>query len=400
MDLNPLKTLSLAAALCLVAMAAFSCKGGGSDEVEASLAVRTPSVSASAGQQFADIKAGGRWTLNVASDGGDWLTVSAVSGTGSTTVTLSYAANTSASARTSTLTLYAGSQKRTATLTQAAAKGGDSGGNTGGDDNGGDAAVAGWLELPAFESGNGLAFYSHSTKIGTKSVRSYSFCWDKGNLVARWVAYPLNAWYIGGNIKRTDAWGYDPSVPTSDQPLLERGYKAGSATWKARGHQIPSADRLYDYASNAQTFYYTNMTPQIQDNFNGGVWADLEDKVRSWARGSDTLYVVTGCMVDKTLGYVLDNGGKHVSVPSAYFKAVLRYSKSSTIGFAHYAACGVYLEHKEYSGGLPSGSVMSIDELEKKTGLDLFASLPDAVGKDVAAQIESQDPATVSWWGL
>lgn len=399
-----MKTLPLLSALCLAAIVAAGCKSSGdSDEIEASLTVRTPNVPASRGQQFADIKAGGKWTLDIVSEGGDWLSVSQTGGSGSATVVLSYEANTTNSARTSTLTLYAGSRKRTAVLTQAAGgsenQGGGEGGEGGGE--GGAGTQPAWLELPALSSGGGLAFYSHNAKIGSKTARSFSFSWDKDNLVARWVAYPLNSWYIGGNIKRTDAWGYDPIVPASDQPLLQHGYSAGSASWKARGHQIPSADRLYDYASNAQTFYYTNMTPQIQDNFNGGIWADLEDKVRSWARSSDTLYVVTGCMVDKTLGYVRDNNGRHVSVPSAYFKAVLRYSKTSTIGFGNYAACGVYLEHKEYQGGnLPSGSVMSIDALEKKTGLDFFASLPALVGESAASQIESQNPETVSWWGF
>lgn len=43
---------------------------------------------------------------------------------------------------------------------------------------------------------------------------------------------------------------------------------------------------------------------------------------------------------------------------------------------------------------------MSIDALEKKTGLDFFASLPALVGESAASQIESQDPETVSWWGF
>jgi endonuclease G len=143
------------------------------------------------------------------------------------------------------------------------------------------------------------------------------------------------------------------------------------------------------------------MTPQIQDNFNGGVWENLESTVRSWANSSDTVYVVTGCMVDETLGYVLDNDGKHVSVPSAYYKAILRYQKNSTVGYDGYAACGVYLEHKEYSSNsLPSGSVMSIDALEEMTGMDFFVNLPSLIGETQAANVESQNPSSVSWWGL
>ena len=37
-----------------------------------------------------------------------------------------------------------------------------------------------------------------------------------------------------------------------------------------RGHQCPSNDRIATAQMNAQTFYYTNKTPQRQNKFNGG----------------------------------------------------------------------------------------------------------------------------------
>jgi endonuclease G len=141
------------------------------------------------------------------------------------------------------------------------------------------------------------------------------------------------------------------------------------------------------------------MTPQIQDNFNGGIWAGLESQVRTWAKNSDTLYVVTGCVTEGSTYYALDNNGKKVTVPTGYYKAVLRYSKSTTLGFSGYMACAVYLDHKEYSAGTVSSSYsMSIDDLEKKLGLDLFVNLPDAIGQANADKVEAQEPSTVSWW--
>ena len=63
---------------------------------------------------------------------------------------------------------------------------------------------------------------------------------------------------------------------------------------------MPSADRLSRVA-NIETFYYTNMTPQ-KAALNQGMWENLEEKVRVWARSMDTLYVVTGCQVDRPVG--------------------------------------------------------------------------------------------------
>jgi endonuclease G len=236
-------------------------------------------------------------------------------------------------------------------------------------------------------------------QIGTVTTRNYSFYWDYSNLVAQWVAYPLCNWNIGSSTGRTDNWGLDPLLPSDKQPVLFKGFSSGNNGWYARGHQCPSADRLTSREANAMTFYFTNMTPQIQDNFNGGIWAGLESQVRTWAKNSDTLYVVTGCVTEGSTYYALDNNGKKVTVPTGYYKAVLRYSKSTTLGFSGYMACAVYLDHKEYSAGTVSSSYsMSIDDLEKKLGLDLFVNLPDAIGQANADKVEAQEPSTVSWW--
>ena len=92
-----------------------------------------------------------------------------------------------------------------------------------------------------------------------------------------------------------------------------------------------------------------------------------------------------------------DSNGNSVTIPDAYFKAILRYSKSSTLGTWNAAA--FYLEHKSYSESLGKKHSMSIDELEKITGIDFFVNLPAKVGADMAARLEAQDPKNSSvWW--
>ena len=149
-----------------------------------------------------------------------------------------------------------------------------------------------------------------------------------------------------------------------------------------------------------QTFYGTNLTPQLNGH-NEGIWQALEDRVRTIANNSDTTYVVTGCLVRNPIGTTTDSDGKKMSVPSHYFKALLRYSKASTLG--QWSAAGFYLEHRNYSKGSSGYDFkavsMSIDELEEKTGLDFFVNLPTKVGEDTAAKLEAQDPVNSSvWW--
>jgi len=385
-------------------LALSSCGSGGKEDVlPPTVEVKTAVVEAGGYSQFIYVKASSSWRITITSvDGGepvDWIIADPSSGSGDMDVTLKVEENNSEKERSAVITVENSAGKASKTISQKA-KGSEvkpdptpSGGNL--------SPKTGWMELPAIPEG--MDAFTHSMTVGSVSTRNYSFLWDYSNLVAPWVAYPLCKWNIGNNIKRTNAWGLDPLLPEGKQPVLYRGFSKGNNGWYARGHQIPSADRLTSYESNSMTFYGTNMTPQIQDGFNGDIWATLEGKVRSWANSSDTLYVVTGCVIDykdgETVKYALDNNGKKVTVPTAYYKAVLRYMKSSTFGYSGYSACAVWLDHKVYSSSSISSSYsMSVDDLEKKTGIDFFVNLPAVVGEEMAAKIESEDPSKVSWW--
>lgn len=381
-----------------------SCGSGGKEDVlPPTVEVKTTMIEAEGRSQYIYVKASSSWKITLTSvDGGapvDWIIAAPSSGSGNTDVTLNVAANESEQERSAVLTVENSAGKASKTISQKGKKPEikpDPDPTPEPKPN-----ETGWLELPSVPAGTD--FFAHSMTIGSVKTRNYSFIWDYDNLVAPWVAYPLCKWNMARNVKRTNAWALDPLLPESKQPVLYRGFSKGKNGWYARGHQIPSADRLTSYESNAMTFYGTNMTPQIQEGFNGDIWETLEGMVRSWANKSDTLYVVTGCVIDykdgETVKYALDNNGKKVTVPTAYYKAVLRYMKSSTFGYSGYSACAVWLDHKVYSTKtIDSSYSMSVDDLEEKLGIDFFVNLPAKVGEDVAARIEAEEPKSVTWW--
>ncbi len=388
----------------VVMLALSSCGSGGKEDVlPPTVEVKTTMIEAEGRSQYIYVKASSSWKITLTSvDGGapvDWIIAAPSSGSGNTDVTLNVAANESEQERSAVLTVENSAGKALKTISQKGKKPEikpDPDPTPEPKPN-----ETGWLELPSVPAGTD--FFAHSMTIGSVKTRNYSFIWDYDNLVAPWVAYPLCKWNMASNVKRTNAWALDPLLPESKQPVLYRGFSKGNNGWYARGHQIPSADRLTSYESNAMTFYGTNMTPQIQEGFNGDIWATLEGMVRSWANKSDTLYVVTGCVIDykdgETVKYALDNNGKKVTVPTAYYKAVLRYMKSSTVGYSGYSACAVWLDHKVYSTKtIDSSYSMSVDDLEEKLGIDFFVNLPAKVGEDVAARIEAEEPKGVAWW--
>lgn len=388
----------------VVMLALSSCGSGGKEDVlPPTVEVKTAVVEAGGYSQFIYVKASSSWRITITSvDGGepvDWIIADPSSGSGDMDVTLKVEENKSEKERSAVITVENSAGKASKTISQKA-KGSEvkpdptpSGGNL--------SPKTGWMELPAIPEG--MDAFTHSMTVGSVSTRNYSFLWDYSNLVAPWVAYPLCVWNMSGKAGRTDAWDLDPLLPANKQPVLTRGFSEGNAGWFARGHQIASADRQTSYSSNAMTFYGTNMTPQINNGFNADIWANLEGKVRSWAGRSDTLYVVTGCVIDykkgETVKYAVDNYGKKVTVPTAYYKVVLRYMKNSTVGYSGYSACAVWLDHKVYSTkNIDSKYSMSVKDLEKKVGMDFFVNLPAVVGEEMAAKIESEDPSKVSWW--
>lgn len=363
------------------------------------LSLKNSKVGSSAGQQFVNVKCNGDWTLALVSETGevDWASLSVTSGTGNkSNVILSYQVNASEEARSLKIVLDNGSKWVECSLSQTASgqhpeddpDAGEGSGNSGSSNV--DLAKTGWLELPAMDNPN-LGYYTHSFKMNGNTYRNYSFGWSQKDRVALWVAYPLCKLYTNGSAGRTNAWALDPLL--GDNSAAPFGGYAGDY---ARGHQLPSADRQCCYDANAQTFYGTNMTPQLNAH-NEQIWADLEAKVRGYANTSDTTYVVTGVVVSSSSEIQKDSYGKNVTVPDAYFKAILKYSKSSTLGTWNAAA--FYLEHRAYSGSVSKEHSMSIDELEEITGIDFFVNLPAKVGEAQAAKLEAVDPASSSvWW--
>ena len=161
-----------------------------------------------------------------------------------------------------------------------------------------------WMELPAPSlMDKSLHVVTHTAQMQGRLQRNYTILYDEDLYAALWVAYPLCADHTSSG--REETWGYDPHVPKLSQTNVNKGYGATEPTanypnnFYARGHQIPNADRSGVPDMMAQTYYSTNMTPQIQNGFNGSIWAKLEEAVRMEIPQGDTLYVVTGAVFEK-----------------------------------------------------------------------------------------------------
>lgn len=253
-----------------------------------------------------------------------------------------------------------------------------------------------WLETPAPRQQDSALFArTHYVASDSCSLeRNYSLLYDPSTYTSYWVAYPLCKGHLAAG--REDRWAYDPSLPDSLQTSVLKNYmlerfatRHYKSNYYARGHQIPNADRNASPAMQAQTYYSTNLTPQLQNGFNGLIWAKLEKGIRDCARNyADTLYVVTGAgfglqnprAEGEGLFYVVNrNDGKRLPVPRWYWKAVLKVRRD-TLGFPVQAASTAFLlPHEDLKGHQYKEYVIPVDSLEVLTGFDFFPALPDSL---------------------
>jgi len=175
-----------------------------------------------------------------------------------------------------------------------------------------------------------------------------------------------------------------PKEPIISDPQIETGsatvydYKRSSYD---RGHMVPAGDMGFSNRSMSQTFYMSNMSPQVR-NFNGGIWRELEENIRDWARRFRHLYIVTGPILTDRLSK--DIGDNRVSVPKRYFKVILDVSEPEIKAIA-------YIMPNEKTSAPISDFAVSIDEVESQTGIDFFHNLLD---DKMEKELESQaDPS-------
>ncbi|SHE64371.1 endonuclease G [Bacteroides luti] len=194
--------------------------------------------------------------------------------------------------------------------------------------------------------------------------------------IPNWVSYELTRDETEGKLDRSDKFVIDPKVKgvcPSNEDYKRSGYD--------RGHMAPAADMKWNSTAMKECFYYSNMCPQ-KHSLNAGRWKTLEEKVRDWAQQDSAIVIVCGPIVDKGYNTI---GNARVAVPQRFFKVILApfLKKPRAIGF-------IMKNEKEE---LPLSSyAVSVDRVEKITGLDFFSALPD----DVENSIESSN-STYGW---
>jgi endonuclease G len=211
------------------------------------------------------------------------------------------------------------------------------------------------LELPKYDADDTIIRH-----------RGYTLSYNSKYKQANWVAYLLTKEETVKCFQRGEIFAPDPLIPGTDFKVdyLKSGYD--------RGHLAPAADMGYSMETMVQSFFYSNMSPQVP-RFNRGIWKKLEMQVRNWAVEYDSLYVVTGPIFDSLMPTI---GPHRIAVPKAYYKVLLQKRNGEWFGI------GFVLPNGSLKGNIMQYGT-SIDDIEELTGIDFFWRLDEISEKMV-----------------
>ena len=220
--------------------------------------------------------------------------------------------------------------------------------------------------------------YGDLEKVNTPSslpsqivkYEGYTLSFNSKMHVPNWVVWDLTGTEVEGTHPRKDNFRGDDNVAGSAEKwdYSYSGYD--------RGHMAPAGDMKWSKEAMDESFYMTNMCPQAK-TLNTGAWKSLEEKCRQWAEIDSAIIIVCGpVLTDPIEEYI---GDSRVAVPQRFFKVILSPYVDNPRGI------GFIMPNSKVPGGMQAAAV-SIDEVERITGLDFFSSLPDEIENNVESQ--------------
>ncbi len=200
----------------------------------------------------------------------------------------------------------------------------------------------------------------------------FTLSYSEDHEQAEWVVYELTRERLNKNwVERGSSFRPDPNVRT--ESATPNDYRGSGYD---RGHLVPAADMAFNDLAMSETFFMSNMSPQVRE-FNGGVWRELEECTRDWAREFGKLYVVTGPVLTRQgMGQI---GFSKVTVPTGFYKVLLAPDQHRAIAFVLPNKISTH-PLMEYAG--------TIDQVEELTGIDFFPKLLTGLNEELEGSLD------------
>ncbi len=222
--------------------------------------------------------------------------------------------------------------------------------------------------LPALEEGEELICHSAMCLVFSKEHR-----------LAKWVVHKLTGDIIEGNVTRTNDYRPDPKISHTGEDadyFIKYTKSDGSIAYDGfgydRGHLAPSADFRWSERALSESYYHSNITPQTAE-FNREKWAEIESFLRAYIfnKPDNPLFIVTAPVLEDDLP-VIERGINQLPIPRLHYKIAVDYDRKMGIAFL--------VPQRDLTLPIESYAV-TIDSIEKLTGINFFAALSEEDAK-------------------
>jgi endonuclease G len=215
---------------------------------------------------------------------------------------------------------------------------------------------------------------THSVRILTNTGFISGYSDELGDPV--WTAYHVRDGKFGEPPPRPDEFTEDPRTVARIEPedYAHSGYD--------RGHMAPNNVIAIHYGRKAQeeTFRMSNICPQ-KHALNAGVWKQLEHRI---AANYPARFGEVWVLVGPVFGERPSRLKRRIAVPEAFYMIVIDENESRIRAEAFLVPQDAPAEAE------PGKYLTSIDEIERRTGLDFLSQLPDEAENALEARIATR----------
>jgi endonuclease G len=199
---------------------------------------------------------------------------------------------------------------------------------------------------------------------------AYAVNYNYNTKVAFYAVEHITIQNLTKNAARKDDFREDPEVPAQHRATLTDYTGMGFD----RGHVAPAANMTFDAKAMSESFYLTNMMPQVPGN-NRGIWKYLEENVRYWVQVKGEVYVITGTLFEGQPKMM-----NKVAIPSHIYKIAIDPKSGKQIAYL--------FPNEKLDPKLIDNYAVSVASIEQKTGINFSPTLTNNAAEKAVLKLK------------
>lgn len=228
-----------------------------------------------------------------------------------------------------------------------------------------------------------------------RSSTAFVSCYDRRTRCPVWVIEHMTSesQISKEGSREKSLFKEDVAIPHSFRSRLADYFRSGYD----RGHMVPAADANFSQKALDETFYLSNISPQVGEGFNRDYWAHFERFCRKLTRTYQSVRVVTGPLFLPQRGsdgkwrvsYEVIGTPPNVAVPTHFYKIVIGEKPiSSKIPRSGIALAAFVLPNTKIENDTPLKSFnVPLDAVERAAGVSFLPQLSETSRRDLCKEV-------------